>query len=283
MLVRLFTALVFCLIVPAVASAQSGADDPGETPTMFEHREPTVEPTPDVATPGGGVRLAPLSLDGTGLADGVPAAGYAQVIPQAPSIVAKTTNLPLGRAYGYSAQLVSTKRLPINSHFGWRRDPMSGSGRMHTGVDLACRYGQTVGASMGGTVYWAARRGGYGNLVVVDHGRGITTFYAHLSAIHVTPGQRVVAGQAVGLVGSSGRSTGPHLHYEVRARGCPVNPSSTLAIDGNRIYADGRLVDGPAIEGGDEVVATRSRKDNRPAVAEPPLFANGDTLSNAPY
>ena len=282
MIVRLLFVLAFLAIVPSVASAQIGTDDSEETPTMVEHREPPADPETDVATPGSNVRLAPLSLEGIGFADGVPADGYAQVIPAAPTIVSKSTNVSLGRAYGYSSRVVSTGRMPVNSTFGWRRDPVTGSGRMHTGIDLDCRYGQSVGASMGGVVYWAARRGGYGNLVVVDHGKGITTFYAHLSSILVVPGQRVVAGQSVGLVGSTGRSTGPHLHYEVRARGCPVNPSSTLAIDGHRIYADGKLVEGPAIEGGDEVVVTMTRNNSRPALPEPPLFQNGDTLSNAP-
>lgn len=282
MIVRFLIAVAFLVFIPAVVSAQDGDDDSGEVPSMNEHREPVVEDVPDSANSGSGLRLAPLSLEGSAFADGIPIDGFAQVIPSAPSIVSKATNMPLGRAYGYSAKVVSTSRMKINSNFGWRRDPMTGSGRMHTGVDLACRYGESVGASMGGVVYWAARRGGYGNLVVVDHGRGITTFYAHLSLIQVVPGQRIVAGQTVGLVGTSGRSTGPHLHYEVRARGCPVNPTATLAIDGQRIYADGRLVDGPAIEGGDEVPTMKARKDAKPPIPEPPLFQNGDTLSNAP-
>lgn len=283
MIVRLLFAVAILAVIPVVAFAQDGSDDFEDVPTMSLHLERPVQPEPEDTTTGSAVRLAPLSIDGVGIAEGVPADGYAQVIPLPPVIVSKATNMPLGRAYGYSSRVVSTGRMPINSKFGWRRDPVSGGGRMHTGVDIDCRYGQTVGASMGGVVYWAARRGGYGNLVVVDHGKGITTFYAHLSAIHVVAGQRVVAGQTLGLVGSTGRSTGPHLHYEVRARGCPVNPTSTLAVDGNRIYADGKLVDGPAIEGGDEVVATMARNNSKPAPPEPPLFQNGDTLSNAPY
>lgn len=282
--VRLLFVLGFLALAPAVASAQIGMaeDESDETPTMSEYRELPAEVDLPDAAPGSSVRLAPLSLDSIGLADGVPAGGLAQVIPLPPSIVSKATNMSVGRSYGYSSRVVSTGRMPLNSNFGWRRDPFTGSSRMHTGVDIDCRFGQSVGASMGGVVYWASRRGGYGNLVVVDHGKGITTFYAHLSSIQVVPGQWVVAGQTVGLVGSSGRSTGPHLHYEVRARGCPVNPKSTIAVDGDRIYADGRLVDGPAIEGGDEVVASMTRKGAAPAPAEPPLFQNGDTLSNAP-
>lgn len=281
-IVRLLFVVAFLALVPAVASAQGGPDEAEDIPTMVEYRELPPNPEPELAAPAAGVRLAPLSLDSVGLVDAMPADGLAQVIPLPPSIVAKTTNVSLGRAYGYSSRVVSTGRMPVNSNFGWRRDPITGSGRMHTGVDIDCRYGQTVGAAMGGVVYWAARRGGYGNLVVVDHGKGITTFYGHLSSISVVPGQRVVAGQTVGLVGSTGRSTGPHLHYEVRARGCPVNPKSTISIDGDRIYADGKLVDGPAIEGGDEVVATMTRNNSRPEPPEPPLFQNGDTLSNAP-
>ena len=283
MIVRLLFAVAVLAVIPVVALAQDGSDEIEDVPTMSLHLERPVQPEPEDATTGPGVRLAPLSIDGVGISEGVPADGYAQIIPLPPSIVSKATNMPLGRAYGYSSRVASTGRMPINSNFGWRRDPVSGGGRMHTGVDIDCRHGQTVGASMGGVVYWAARRGGYGNLVVVDHGRGVTTFYAHLSAIHVVAGQRVVAGQTLGLVGSTGRSTGPHLHYEVRARGCPVNPTSTLAIDGNRIYADGKLVDGPAIEGGDEVVATMAKNNSKPAPPEPPLFQNGDTLSNAQY
>lgn len=285
MISRLILAAGLLAIFPVAVYAQDGASDAGddgETISWTEHRERPPDPEPEAVPGSSRVLLAPISMDGVDLGDVVPANGYAQVIPPAPTIVARATNAPIGRAFGYSSKLVSTGRLPINSGFGWRRDPISGAGRMHTGVDIDSRYGQSVGAAMGGTVYWAARRGGYGNLVVIDHGQGITTFYAHLSAISVTPGQRVAAGQTVGLVGSTGHSTGPHLHYEVRARGCPVNPASVLAIDGRRIYSDGKLVDGPAIEGGDEAVPTLAgaKGGAAPRPAEPPLFANGDTLSN---
>jgi hypothetical protein len=111
---------------------------------------------------------------------------------------------------------------------------------MHTGVDLRADYGSSVGASMSGKVWFAGVRSGYGNLVVIDHGNGVATFYAHLSAIAVAIGESVEAGQLVGLVGSTGRSTGPHLHYEVRANGHPVDPSSRISVVGDEVVVEGR-------------------------------------------
>ncbi len=120
---------------------------------------------------------------------------------------------------------------------------------MHTGVDLRASYGESVGVSMSGTVWFAGERSGYGNLVVVDHGSGISTFYAHLSKIVVSVGEKVDAGQLIGYVGSTGHSTGPHLHYEVRANGRAVDPSSSLALAGDELIVNGESV-GLASTGG---------------------------------
>ncbi len=95
---------------------------------------------------------------------------------------------------------------------------------MHSGVDLAAPAGSPVYATASGVVSFANWNGGYGQLVVVDHGNQIQTRFAHLSRLLVAPGQRVSKGQVVGLVGSTGRSTGPHLHYEIRQAGRAVNP-----------------------------------------------------------
>lgn len=108
--------------------------------------------------------------------------------------------------------------------FGDRVDPFSGEGAFHAGVDISADYGQTVQATADGFVIWVGPRSGSGRLVVVDHGAGITTWYAHLSAYRVRRGQSVARGDVVGYVGTSGRSTGPHLHYEVRLYDAPVNP-----------------------------------------------------------
>jgi murein DD-endopeptidase MepM/ murein hydrolase activator NlpD len=114
--------------------------------------------------------------------------------------------------------------------FGQRIDPFSGEGAWHTGVDIAAPTGTGVRATADGVVILAERMGGYGRLVVVEHGNGIQTYYAHLSRMNVIPGQEIRRGEAVGGVGSSGRVTGSHLHYEVRIAGNPVNPYRYLKI-----------------------------------------------------
>jgi murein DD-endopeptidase MepM/ murein hydrolase activator NlpD len=117
---------------------------------------------------------------------------------------------------------------PISSAFGWRRDPITGQGRFHKGVDVKAVYGQQVPSVAGGTVVSAGSRGGYGLTVVVEHDSGIRTRYAHLSELAVRPGDVVARGQDLGRVGSTGRSTGPHLHFEVLEEGRPVNPAIAL-------------------------------------------------------
>ena len=113
----------------------------------------------------------------------------------------------------------------FTSGFGSRDDPFRHGAAFHPGIDLAAPYGTPVYATADGTVVRAGwNSGGYGNMVEVDHGRGIITRYGHMSAVLVHPGDRVTRGQQVGRVGSTGRSTGNHLHYEVRIDDSPVNP-----------------------------------------------------------
>ncbi|WP_245278238.1 M23 family metallopeptidase [Methylosinus sp. PW1] len=114
------------------------------------------------------------------------------------------------------------------SSFGYRTDPFFGRAALHTGVDLRDDYGSPVRATAGGVVVNAGPSGGYGQMVEIDHGSGLATRYAHLSAISVALGQEVAPGETVGRLGSTGRSTGPHLHYEVRVDGEPVDPSRFL-------------------------------------------------------
>lgn len=117
----------------------------------------------------------------------------------------------------------------LMSPFGGRTDPLSGEGAIHTGVDLSAHLGTSVRATADGVVAYASWSGQYGKLVVVDHGNGMQTYYAHLSEFEVITGQEVRRGDKVGLSGSTGKSTGPHLHYEVRLGGTPVNPYPYLA------------------------------------------------------
>ncbi len=108
--------------------------------------------------------------------------------------------------------------------FGARQDPFSGEGAYHTGVDISSPIGTPVQSAADGRVKFAGTYYGYGRLVIVNHGNGYETYYAHLSKISVTAGQEVRRGEYIGNVGMSGRSTGPHLHYEVRIGNAPVNP-----------------------------------------------------------
>ena len=116
--------------------------------------------------------------------------------------------------------------------FGIRTDPFSGEGAMHTGVDISAPTGTAVRTTADGLVEFVGWSNGYGQLIVVDHGNGIETWYAHLSRCIVMEGQEVRRGDQIGAVGSTGRVTAPHLHYEVRLGGAPVNPYRYLAKAG---------------------------------------------------
>lgn len=118
--------------------------------------------------------------------------------------------------------------LQATSSFGYRTDPFLGRPALHSGVDLREEYGAPVRAAAAGTVTAAGPSGGYGDMVEIHHGGGLATRYGHLSAIDVAPGQQLAPGDLVGRVGSSGRSTGPHLHYEVRVDGEAVDPERFL-------------------------------------------------------
>ena len=113
----------------------------------------------------------------------------------------------------------------ITSGFGPRQHPILGGLRGHAGVDLAAQYGAPIGATAAGRVRAAGWSGGYGLMVVVDHPGGTQTVYGHMSRLAVQAGQAVRVGDVVGFVGSTGLSTGPHVHYEVRVRGQAVNPA----------------------------------------------------------
>jgi murein DD-endopeptidase MepM/ murein hydrolase activator NlpD len=125
-----------------------------------------------------------------------------------------------------SAQPVDA--MTFTSNYGVRSDPFRGTAAMHAGVDIPGRIGTPIYATADGMVGRAERSGGYGNLIEVNHGKGIETRYGHLSRILVAANTRVRRGQLIGLMGSTGRSTGSHLHYEVRIDGRAVNPAPFL-------------------------------------------------------
>jgi murein DD-endopeptidase MepM/ murein hydrolase activator NlpD len=119
---------------------------------------------------------------------------------------------------------------PVTSSFGEREDPFNGEGAFHAGIDISAPNGTPVRATADGEVSGASMGAGYGREVVLNHGHDVMTVYGHLSALAVLPGQRVTRGQVIGYVGQTGRSTGPHLHYEVRVHNVPVNPHKYMRM-----------------------------------------------------
>ncbi|WP_231638841.1 M23 family metallopeptidase [Aurantiacibacter marinus] len=131
------------------------------------------------------------------------------------------------RGAGFAGDIpdrLPVSRVRLTSQYGYRVHPVTGRGSNHSGIDLAVSTGTPVVATADGEVRIAHYQGAYGLLVALDHGEGVQTRYAHLSSIAVSAGQMVSEGDLIGRSGSTGRSTGPHLHYEVRVNGASVNP-----------------------------------------------------------
>ncbi len=130
----------------------------------------------------------------------------------------------------------------ITSEFGTRADPFAGEQKFHAGIDIGAAEGTPVGAAGAGTVTMAGWYGGYGNAVMIDHGNGLESLYGHLSAIMVSVGDLVTQLQTIGLVGSTGNSTGPHLHFELRQDGTPIDPSALFGFDVGTRYVPRDMV-----------------------------------------
>jgi murein DD-endopeptidase MepM/ murein hydrolase activator NlpD len=177
----------------------------------------------------GNVQLADSNLDD----EEVAAAKSNKIVIPADASKNPAGNQPEAK---YEERPVIASSVKIGSSFGYRVDPFTGGARFHSGVDIKAAWGDPVGASQTGTVKFAGWHSGYGNLVIVDHGGGVTTHYAHLSSFAVAVGTRVGRGTIVGRAGSTGRSTSPHLHYEVRIDDNPVNPLRPLALDETSDY-----------------------------------------------
>ena len=170
------------------------------------------------------------------------------VIPPAPVIVKRSTNaimIPMDGAGSVSKESFESKyeersaassSVSVGSVFGYRRDPFTRRAKFHSGVDIKARWGDPVGASQAGIVQFAGWYHGYGNMIIVAHGGGLTTHYAHLSSFDVEAGVRVERGTIIGRAGSTGRATSPHLHYEVRLDGNPLNPFQPLALEPSSDY-----------------------------------------------
>jgi murein DD-endopeptidase MepM/ murein hydrolase activator NlpD len=161
---------------------------------------------------------------GIGLSDSLVAPLLAEADPAAArTATALPSTLP---ASGPVATTAATVPLPgrLSSAYGWRRDPLSGDQTFHKGIDVAIPFGADVPVARDGSVAFVGERSGFGLTVVVDHEKGISTRYAHLSAADVRVGDRVAAGQTIAKAGASGRATAPHLHFEVLRNGQAVDP-----------------------------------------------------------
>ncbi len=120
----------------------------------------------------------------------------------------------------------------ISSEYGYRKNPFGGNnGEFHPGIDLKGDLGDYIYATAGGIILRSDYYGGYGNAVVIDHGFGLTTLYGHMTRVNVIPGQQVKAGDIIGFLGSTGRSTGPHVHYEIRKYGDDIDPNPFISIN----------------------------------------------------
>jgi len=139
---------------------------------------------------------------------------------KADTLIQKITSIPLGKPINGA----------ITSRFGKRKDPVNGKRGFHTGLDIRGKRGQKIYATADGVVEKAFRNGGYGNYVVINHGNGYKTSFAHMQKYKVRRGEQIERGQVIGLVGNTGRSTGPHLHYEILRKNKPVNPYNFMKV-----------------------------------------------------
>lgn len=225
-----------------VANARQAVDRVGRLEKKLRTMTMVSDPARSLAmgpVGGRGEAEAPARVLGGALFERDPVASAAQVRKGAQA-VGTSADAVAGRLRGLSLLLADEERRMastpsrrpskgyMSSAFGMRVDPFTGLPQRHAGLDFVAPFGSEVRATGDGTVRVAAPRGAYGLIVEIDHGQGLTTRYAHLSKAHVRAGQKIRRGVAIGEVGNSGRSTGPHLHYEVRLHGVPRDPRAFI-------------------------------------------------------
>ena len=216
---KLAAVLSFAILLPAVAWAQQV--------DTTDNDSPVIPPPPQIQ------KKSPNSI-AIPVADASPR--YQQQAAAATNVkIAGETATNAKPANSTSAGSISgtiSTNAKVGSTFGYRRDPFTRREKFHSGCDIKAHWGQPVGASLPGTVQFAGWYHGYGNMIIIEHGGGVATHYAHLSSFAVEPGEHVDRGSIIGYAGSTGRATSPHLHYEVRIDGSAVNPLDQIALDG---------------------------------------------------
>jgi len=191
---------------------------------------PAPSPSPSSASFAPALRAAPRAAAGVGASQGIDDLddpNSSAPLPEDPTADSIDDYQPAPIAshpHAARAHAVGPVTGEVTSPFGQRIHPISGDSRFHTGVDLRAPSGSPIRAAAEGVVREAGQRGGYGNAVELDHGDGTSTLYAHASALLVKPGQHVAQGEPIALVGQTGAATGPHLHFELRRHGHPVEP-----------------------------------------------------------
>ena len=262
---RLAAAVLFCAVCVVMAALESSPQQvrsaqpspvPADSPEAAISSPPETRPAPVVAThtvvagdtlwdiaASAGVGVEALAASNGLSENAVLRLGRVLTIPPAGAPVPRHVSVPPVAASAgapapppAAAVFVAARRLAllwpsrgiVTSRFGWRVHPIFGGREFHTGMDIATRYGSPVVAARTGVVRFVGWKSGYGRIIVLAHDGGFETAYSHLSAAQVTPGQRVAEGQMIGRIGSSGWSTGPHLFFEVRRNGTPVDPARYL-------------------------------------------------------
>ena len=222
------------LIVDSLAHALARADGPGGRGplSLLSGQAEPAPSAPGAGAPGG---IDPATLLASPRGSFAPGSVAPPASERRPAAPAAPPFLGLERLVAGPSSLTSA--------FGTRIDPLGAGHRHHHGVDLAAPEGSTIVAAAGGVVRSVGERGAYGQAVEIDHGGGITTLYAHASELLVAAGERVSKGQPIAKVGQTGRATGPHLHFELRVKERPVNPSRALKAYADRPEEKGAALD----------------------------------------
>lgn len=210
-------------------------------------RQPHTLPVGNAAAPATAAEDLPDSLDSEAQSDAAELEDWRSHLGDVVDDASLRLHAWVDEAHPVGHDLSMLTTAPVqgvrSSGYGWRSDPFRHTRRFHSGADFPSKSGTPVAAAGEGVVTFAGRASGYGNMILIDHGGGVATLYGHLRRIEVDRGFRIAAGDRIGQVGRTGRATGPHLHFEVRVDGHPVDPVTAMAgSDGEPASPDTRTL-----------------------------------------